>query len=289
MKLINGNEIAQEIYKDIRAKIQTRNRSTKLGIILINDDEPSLRYVNIKRRECTNLGIEVEVFQPNLETPNLKEIVIEKISQWNIDTTIDGIMVQLPIAKSLKNNKEQILNSITPEKDVDGLTKYNLDSLEKGESYKYISATPLGVIKILESIAKENRIDFKEFTSSKVITIINDSNLVGKPLFYYLRKFSSDCKILNKKSIDIKSRTILSDIVITATGVGQIFDESYFKEGSILIDVTSKKIDGKVVGDIVIDKNLEEKISYLTPVPGGVGPVTVASLIENLTYGARTI
>lgn len=289
MKLINGNEIAQEIYSEIRKKIQTNNRAPKLGIILINDDEPSIRYVGIKRRECSNLGIDVEVFQPTLGITDLKDSVIEKINQWNNDDLVDGIMIQLPITQSLKSFKDQILNSISPEKDVDGLTKYNLEKLKNGENYSFISATPLGVIKILKNLSSEKGVAFKEFISNKRIAIINDSNLVGKPLFYFLSRFSKNCEMLNKRSEDIKGKTIISDIVITATGVGQIFDESFFKEGSILIDVTSKKIDGKVVGDIIVDQNLQDKVDYLTPVPGGVGPVTVASLIENLTYGPRSI
>lgn len=277
MKIINGKLIAENIYENLkRIKISS---NIVLGIVLANDDEPSERYVKIKARKCLELGITVEIFTP--VSNNKKEEIIEKINEWNKRDEIKGILVQLPLDPSLIRFKQEIIDSIIPTKDVDGLTTNSLGSiLAKGEK-SFLPATVKGIIKALEFVAKDQNKDFDVWLGDKNIVILNSSNLIGKPLAMYLSSKVQSIVLLNKKSSEKERFLKNGDIIISATGQGLILNSSHFKSGAVLIDVTSKKIGDKIVGDFDFE-SFKDFECYLTPVPNGIGPLTVACLIESL-------
>jgi methylenetetrahydrofolate dehydrogenase (NADP+)/methenyltetrahydrofolate cyclohydrolase len=208
------------------------------------------------------------------------------IDTFNKSSKVTGFILQLPLDNKIKSESNRLINLINPIKDVDGLTSINLGKVSHLDKSGFIPATVEGILECINYTLKD-RVDWfdnpkNNELSGKTIVIINNSNLIGKPLANILTNQNSSVSILNEYSKDIKTFTQNADIVISATGQGLLFDHTYFKDGVTLIDVTSKKVDNKIVGDFIISKELEEKASWVTPVPGGVGPLTVAFLMKNL-------
>lgn len=274
--LLNGREVANEVLKNIKdeinkIKVDGIKRLPGLAVLLIGDAPASQTYVANKERACNNLGIYSEVyrFKSNIAEKEL----IEKIKQLNYDKRIDGILLQLPLPKHL--NPQKLINEIDPRKDIDGLHPINLGKLMSGQpSLK--PCTPMGIIEIL----KYYSIDI---TGLQTI-IIGRSILVGKPLAMLLLEKNTSVTILHSKSKNIDKITRNADLLISAIGKPQLVKRSWLKEGVIVIDVGINKVVengiNRLTGDVDFD-SVKNICKAITPVPGGVGPVTIAMLMLN--------
>ncbi|WP_434338202.1 bifunctional 5,10-methylenetetrahydrofolate dehydrogenase/5,10-methenyltetrahydrofolate cyclohydrolase [Mycoplasma capricolum] len=244
-------------------------RKPKLAVILIGNDQASELYVSNKIKACNLVGIESMLlrFDENITSQTLSD----QINQLNNDQLVDAILLQLPLPKHL--NEQMFLQAITPLKDVDGFHYINQGKMLEGYDTIY-PCTPIGVINLL----KAYNIDVK----SKDITIIGTSNIVGKPLAIMLSNMGATVSMCNKNTKSLKKYTKISDIVISATGKQFIITKDMIKKNAIVIDVgiIRDPITNKIVGDVDFE-NVKELCSYITPVPGGVGPMTVAMLLEN--------
>jgi methylenetetrahydrofolate dehydrogenase (NADP+)/methenyltetrahydrofolate cyclohydrolase len=287
MNLIDGRKIAEKILTETK-NIVTNNKLTPvLAIILATDDVSSHTYVKLKAKRAEEIGVETNIlkFESNIS----KEQLLAKIHELNNDSNIHGILIQLPLFGHLLNDTSEIVNSVNPLKDVDGLT-----AIQQGYSSQLLKEAifPATVDAILEclnyTLPESNKIDWRRcdvesnFLNGKKVLIINNSILIGKPLSLILSSCNATVTIANKFTPDLKEIAKDSDILITATGQTNIIDSTMIKKDSILIDVTSEKRGDLILGDIVQSAKLEEKASWLTPVPGGVGPVTIACLLRNV-------
>lgn len=274
MQLLDGKKVSQKIKNDIKTKIdqliKNNKRIPKLVVIIVGDDYASHIYVKNKIKACQDCGIEGEIiYFP--ETVSEIE-VIKTIESLNENHNVDGILVQLPLVKNL--NEFKILNSIAVNKDVDGLTNINAGKLLQGDNTAMIPCTVKGIITLLKAY------NFK--ISGQDIIVINNSNIVGKPLAMLLNNMGATVSLTHKATKDLKFYLKNADIIITATGVYNLFLEQDIKNNTIIIDVAiNKNKNKKIVGDVNFEE-MKNKVKAITPVPGGVGPMTIAMLLENL-------
>lgn len=259
MIILDGKKKSSEIASSLREAISQLDKKPKLLIILVGDDIASQVYVNRKEKFADDVGVEINIKKLNSNVDENE--VISLINEANEDQSVNGIMVQLPLPEGL--NRKKILNSIKPEKDVDGLVEGN---------DKFISATTRGTITLLE--------EYNINLSGKKVVIINDTDLIGKPLSRKMSQMGAETVICNEETKDIKQITKTADILVTAIGKPEIIDESYLSDGQVVIDIGISKTENGVVGDV--KKNVETELEALTPVPGGIGPMTVASLFQNV-------
>lgn len=283
-KLIDGKKISSSIHELLEkqiSKIKSKYfRAPKLVVILVGNNPASISYVKAKEKACKKAGIICHV--ERLEESVTEKDLIKYINDLNSDIETDGMIVQLPLPKKL--DEEKIIQSISPLKDVDGLTNENLGLLASGKP-RFVPATPLGVQKLLDEIGTK--------TEGKNIVIIGRSKLVGIPLALLLSAKSdlgnATVTICHSKSNNIDSLTLKADIVIVATGFPSTLTKKMVKENSIVIDVgvnriedSSKKNGFRLIGDSDFEEIID-KVSKITPVPGGVGPMTIAMLLSNVT------
>jgi len=292
MKIIDGKKISKEILDSLKQKLESSHIRPKLAIVLVSDDEASKTYTYLKAKRAEEIGVVVENYDFKLHSVDLKSQVINKINELNNDDSIDGILLQLPLHESLRDSTDEIVDTIDPEKDVDGLTTINQKKLEEGIR-TFVPATVEAVIECIkytcpkELLGEGDQLSYLgTFLQGKRIVIVNDSKLIGKPLFSLLSRYNESIQVLNKYSQDIESIISQADILITATGQTQIFDVSNVKQSCTIIDITSVKKGDTVLGDVTISKELEGKVEWITPVPGGVGPITIACLLRNLVNKA---
>ena len=246
---------------------EKNNKIPGLSVILIGDFAPSLIYVKNKEKNSRDVGINSEVIRYS-ESVTEKE-VLNKIDELNKNESVSGILVQLPLPKQI--NKEKIINAINPKKDVDGFNPINVGNLASG--YKSIvPCTPLGCLYLIKKVEKD--------LSGKHAVIIGRSNLNGKPMAQLLLKENCTVTIVHSKTKDIKNECQKADILVTAVGVANLVKEDWVKEDSIIIDVGINKVGDKIVGDVDFDQ-VKDKVKAITPVPGGVGPMTIACLLKN--------
>lgn len=269
--IIDGKALAQKIYLEISNKA---TNPLKLAIILANNDESSKKYTELKKAAGEKIGINVDIYK--FDEKITKEDLILKISELNNDISVNGIVVQLPLFSHLNDFTTEILDTLSPKKDADGLTS---TSLATAFNFSENSIMPAAVEAIMISLSEVE--DLKNL-KGKNILIINNSNLVGNPLAVALSKLNATVTIANEFTQNLNKLTLNADIIITATGVTNIIKADDIKNGAILIDVTSVNKDGKVYGDFIFDESLINKAKAYTPVPGGIGPLTVASLFKNL-------
>lgn len=276
MKIIDGKQLSENIYIWIKQQLQHIENKPKLAIIVATKDESSLMYVKMKNKKAEELGIEVEV----IEIPELSSAddVIYKIHDLNTESDVTGIMVQLPLYQHLEKDKDLILNTIASNKDVDGLT---YPSLGKTFFYQNDSILPATVDSIIECLRFSTNNNLFELKGKNVL-ILNNTNLIGKPLSVLLQKFNATVTSANEFTENLSNLTQNADVIITATGKTKLIDHSMVKHGVVLIDVTSKKVGEDIIGDVIRSEELDTKASYITPVPGGVGPLTIACLLRNL-------
>lgn len=269
--LIDGRAIAgkyrEEIKKYVLEKKQNGMRVPCLASILVGDDGGSLYYMNNQTKLCRELGINPREFVLKVST-KLDEL-IDLIKKLNDDMTVDGIIIQMPLPVHLDARK--VTSVISPEKDIDGLTDINIGRLYKGDKC-FIPCTPKAIIELIKSTGYS--------IQGKNAVIIGRSNIVGKPAAQLLLNENATITICHSKTSDIKDICNKADILIAALGKPGFVDGSFIKEGAVVIDVGTTMVNGKVCGDVNLDRVIE-KAAYATPVPGGVGSMTTTMLIKN--------
>lgn len=282
-KIIDGKKISEIILEETKEIVEGLNLKPKLAIILASDDESSKIYVNIKKKRAEEIGIEVEVFEFN-ENSEIADIVY-KISELNNDSKVKGILLQLPLHDHLKEKTNLIMNAIQYNKDVDGLTAIQQGLVSQGMQQSIPPAAVEAVVECMNNVLNE-KIDWKKIKEQKLkgkkIVIVNNSDLLGKPLSMILSNLGATVTIANKYTDNLGEHTLSADIIVSGTGQGEIISADIVKENAILIDVTSLKTTEGIVGDFILDEEMKNKVSTYTPVPGGVGPITVACLLRNV-------
>lgn len=269
-KIMSGKDCSIHIREQLKKEIKKITNKLKLAVIRIGEDEASKVYVNSKRRACEEVGIDFVEIHFNDTVSN--EEVENKIYELNNDKTVTSILIQLPIPKHL--NKDYLINKIDYKKDVDGLTLENISRLNNNDD-AIIPCTPSGIIEIL----KYYNIDLE----GKNVVLIGRSNLVGKPLIPLLLRENATLTICHSKTQNLKFYTSSADILISAVGRRGLVTSDMIKDNAVIIDVgiTRDLESKKIYGDVDFD-NVIEKVSKITPVPGGVGVMTVTSLLQNI-------
>ena len=267
-QLINGKQTASDIEEKLKQTIADFPSAPQLAIILVGNDEPSLIYVRNKQKAAAKIGLLSQLYHLD---ENISETELLKIiQQLNEDNTVNGIIVQLPLPKHLNTNR--IINAISPLKDVDGFHPYNTGLLQNNEKPYFIAATPLGIMKLIKTIVPE--------LTGKNVVLIGASLIVGRPLATLLLNQNCTVTITHAQTQNIKELTSKADILVAACGVAKLVKADWIKENSILIDVGINRDNGKLCGDIDFD-DVKNKALAITPVPGGVGPMTIAMLLSN--------
>lgn len=268
MNNIDGKLISSKVKEELKAEIKTYMIKPCLAVIQIGDDEASNVYIKAKEKACNEVGIYLKHVKFD---ENAREIeVINKIIELNNDEYVHGILLQLPIPPRF--NEEKLINYIARNKDVDGLTDINVGKLMNNKKC-LISCTPQGIMKILEEMNVE--------ISGKNVVIVGRSKLVGKPLISLFLNNDATVTVCHSKTQNLKQFTENADILVVAVGQKHLVTKDMVKENSIVIDVGINRIDGKLYGDVDYE-NVKNKVSLITPVPGGVGPMTVAMLLNNV-------
>jgi len=280
VKILNGRETSEAIRKEIAQEVEELKREDilpYLGVILVGDYPPSLIYVRNKEKACEKVGIKSKTM--HLPERTSQDELLSLIDLWNGDPEIHGILVQLPLPPHI--SQDMVLSKISPEKDVDGLTPVNLGRLLSSKPIFY-PCTPSGIIELLE----RNKIEIE----GKYVVIVGRGTLVGKPLAcMFLEKTkrgNATVTVCHTKTKDIASFTREADILIAAIGSPKAITQDMVKEGAVVVDVGVNRVDGKLVGDVDFDR-VKEKVYAITPVPGGVGPMTVTMLLKNTVKAAR--
>jgi methylenetetrahydrofolate dehydrogenase (NADP+)/methenyltetrahydrofolate cyclohydrolase len=259
--------LREAIKKEIIEIKKKTNKSPGLSVILIGDFEPSQIYVKNKEKNSKEVGINSEVIKYSEMVKESK--ILEKIDELNCNDNVSGILVQLPLPAHI--SKEKIINAIKPSKDVDGFHPINVGNLSSG--YKAIvPCTPLGCLLLIKKAEKN--------LTGKHAVIIGRSNLNGKPMAQLLLKEDCTVSIVHSKTKDLKLECQKADILVVAVGVANLVKGDWVKKDSIIIDVGINKIGGKIVGDVDFEQ-VKDKVKAITPVPGGVGPMTIACLLKN--------
>lgn len=269
MILIDGKKIRKIIKEDLIKRISLLSYKPTLLIIQVGDRPESTLYINNKIKFGASLGIDIKY--DKLDESIKEEDLLDVIYKANSNDSIKGIIIQLPLPKHL--NKDRILNSLDISKDVDGLSETNQILFYSDSEKAVIPATARGVLRMID----EYNFNLKGMN----VAIMGRSNLVGKPIAYLLSKRGAKVSVCHRGTIDIPSVTSKSDLLIVATGVPNLVKENYVKDGQIIIDVGITSVgDGKYVGDVDFE-NVKDKVSMISPVPGGVGAVTVVEIFEN--------
>ena len=268
--IINGKEIALQIREKLKNEIQTRAIAPKLAVILAGHDQASEIYVKNKQKAAAEVGIETVLyrFEDDVNPKELEDL----IDALNQDFSVNGILLQLPLPEGIDSSK--ILNRIAPQKDVDGFHPFNMGLLMAGMKGGSIAATPKGVLRLLKNAGIE--------LAGKNALVIGRSNIVGKPMAMLLLNEDCTVSVAHSKTKDLKSLCKNADIIVSATGCLRLVQKDFIKDGAVLIDVgICRDENGKLCGDIDFEACLD-KASFITPVPGGVGPMTIAMLLENV-------
>ena len=277
MELINGKELAKKIRGELKLEVEELNKKKikpKLAVIMVGDDKASGVYVRNKSKACNEIGIEFEEFL--MDSSIKQEELINLINTLNERKDINGILLQSPIPPHL--NIREAFNTINYKKDVDGFNPINVGKLSIGED-SFISCTPYGVIKMLE--------EYDIPIEGKRAVIIGRSNIVGKPLIQCLLNKNATVTVCHSRTKNIEEITKEADILIAALGKPKFVKEDMVKEGAVVIDIgINRNEEGKLVGDVDFE-NVSKKASYITPVPGGVGPMTIAMLMNNVVKAAK--
>lgn len=270
--IIDGKKIAKEIRENLKIKcdeLKEKGIKPKLAVIMVGDDKASQVYVRNKSKACEEIGIEYEEYL--LEAKTEQKVLIDLIEKLNKDDKINGILLQSPIPSHLDIN--EAFRTIAPEKDVDGFNPVNVGKLSLNQD-TFVSCTPYGVMKMFEAY----NIDL----NGKNVTILGRSNIVGKPLMQCCLNKNATVTVCHSKTKDLKQHTQNADIVISAIGKSKFITADMIKKDAVIIDVgINRGEDGKLTGDVNFD-NIYDKASYITPVPGGVGPMTIAMLMNNV-------
>lgn len=270
-QIIDGKKISQEIKDELKekvAKLKEQGKDVALAVIQVGNDPASSVYVNNKKKACAYIGIESLAYELPEETT--EQELTELVEKLNADDKVNGILVQLPLPKHI--NEETIIQTISPKKDVDGFHMQSVGALCVGAK-GYVSCTPLGIIELLKRSGIE--------IAGKHCVVIGRSNIVGKPMALLLLRENGTVTVCHSRTKDLKEITRQADILVVAIGKPKFVDETYVKEGAVVIDVgIHRNEQNKLCGDVDFDK-VAPHTSAITPVPGGVGPMTIAMLMNN--------
>ena len=277
MQLLDGKKVASELYSKLQGKVaalKEKNIIPKLVIVLVGDDPASLSYIKQKRKASEQTGIVSEFIHLKPEEVDTRSM-IDLVEKLNNDATVHGFIVQLPLPKHVETPK--VLKAVAPNKDVDGFTAYNLGKMFLSTEFEDLApCTPLGVIRLLEY--------YKIEVKSMEVTMVGASNTVGKPLGIMLQNRGATVTICNSKTKDLGFHTRRADLLIVAVGKEKLITKEMVKEGAIVVDVgINRNKEGKLVGDVDFDE-VAPKTKFITPVPGGCGPMTVGCLMENVVH-----
>lgn len=268
MILLDGKKVSKEIIANLKERRKKINDNVKLAIIWVGNNPASEIYINNKKKQCAKINVLCEVY--HLDEDTKENEVLELIEKLNNDNTVTGILVQSPLPNGIDETK--CFNTIDPKKDIDGFSNISVGNLYLG-SPNLVSCTPKGIVRLLEYYD----IDLE----GKNVCLINRSNIVGKPLFHLLISKNATVTMCHSKTRNLKDITKNADIIISAVGKPKFITTDMVKDGAIVVDVGISRIDGHVVGDVDYDE-VSKKASYITPVPGGVGPMTIAMILENI-------
>ena len=269
--IIDGKKEAADLREKIKNEITAiknqTNKSPGLTVILIGDFIPSQIYVKNKEKSSKEVGINSEVIRYPKEVTEVE--ILKKIEELNNNKNVSGILVQLPLPSQI--SKEKIINTISPLKDVDGFHPINVGNLASG--YNAVApCTPLGCLLLIKKVEKN--------LSGKHAVILGRSNLNGKPMAQLLLRENCTVTIVHSKTINLKEECQKADILVAAVGIAHLVKKDWVKKDSIVIDVGINKVGDKIVGDVQFDE-IKDKVKAITPVPGGVGPMTIACLLKN--------
>ena len=266
--ILDGKKLRDELLVQYKEKIKEEKLNITLAIILVGNKEASKLYIKNKEKYCTEVGIKVDKYL--LDEDTSEEVLINLIKDLNEDEKVTGIILQSPVPDGIDFDK--CSGMILPSKDVDGFTKDNVYNLYLNKK-SILPCTVKGIIKLLEYYNIE--------INGKNVAIIGRGNIVGKPLAMALENRNATVSLLHSKTKDLKMFTKDADIVVVACGIPKLLKKEMIKEGSVVIDVGISRVDGKIVGDIDFD-NIKDIALFVTPNPGGIGPMTIAMIIDNL-------
>lgn len=276
-KIIDGKLISQQVkdrVKDEVAKLREKGIVPGLAVIIVGEDPASQIYVRNKERACEAVGI--ASFKYALSADTTQEELLNLVKKLNEDDRVNGILCQLPLPSHL--DETAVINAIVPEKDVDAFHPQNVGKIMIGD-YAFLPCTPAGVMELIRSTGTDIK--------GKECVVIGRSNIVGKPMAMLLLHESGTVTVCHSKTADLKSECLRADILVAAVGVPKLITGDMIKEGAVVIDVgMNRDENGKLCGDIDFE-SCKDKASYITPVPGGVGPMTIAELMQNTLTAAK--
>lgn len=288
MELLNGNKISKEIKEEIKSEVEKYTsqgcRAPHLAAVLVGDNPASQSYVNYKIKDCEAVGFKSSLYR--LDKTTTEQEIMDLIEKLNQEQDLDGYIVQLPLPKGIDENK--VLMAINPDKDADGFHPQNFGKMAL-ELPSFLPATPYGIMEMLERANIE--------TSGKNCVVIGRSNIVGRPISILLSQKgnpgNSTVTVCHSRTQNLEKYTLEADIIITALGVPNFLTSEMVKEGAVVIDVgisrvedSSRKSGFRLVGDVDFEQ-VKEKASYITPVPGGVGPMTRSMLLKNTLFSYK--
>ncbi|MGN1316867.1 MAG: bifunctional methylenetetrahydrofolate dehydrogenase/methenyltetrahydrofolate cyclohydrolase FolD [Acutalibacteraceae bacterium] len=276
-ELISGKEVSAAKREELKKRVNTLNEkgiNVGLAVIIVGNNSASRVYVNNKKKGCEEIG--VTSFEYALPEETTQEELISLIEKLNNDGRVDGILCQLPLPKHI--DEKAVLNCISPIKDVDAFHPVNVGHIMIGD-FTFLPCTPAGIMEMLKFYGISVR--------GKKCVIIGRSNIVGKPMAMLLLKENGTVEICHSKTENLKEETLSADILVAAVGVANFVTADMVKDGAVVIDVgMNRNAEGKLCGDVCFDE-VKEKASYITPVPGGVGPMTITMLLENTVRAAE--
>ena len=266
-KIIDGNKIAKSILEDIKNKVKNMKEKPGLALVMVGSNPASEVYVNFKEKDSKEAGFYCERY--NLDEKTSEMDLISLLNQLNNNSKIHGVLVQLPLPKQI--DEKLITDSILPKKDVDGFTTVNLGSL-MSEKTILAPATAIAVIHLIESTGTK--------IEGKNVVVVGRSNIVGKPVAMMLLEKNATVTVCHSKTKNMQEYTKKADILIVAVGKPNLIKKEMVKEGAVVIDVGINRMGNKLIGDVDFE-SVKEVAGFITPVPGGVGPMTRAMLMEN--------
>jgi len=267
--ILDGKKLSVKILDELAQKIAKLEKKPTLTVILVGEDPASELYVGLKKKAAEKLGIVSTVFTYPQNTD--EKTILNKIEELNQDKTVDAILVQFPLPNQISEQK--IIQAISPKKDADGVTPENIGRISIGvEPFAY-PCTPNGILRILD----EYNIELK----GKHAVVVGRSNIVGKPVAQMLLNRNATVTICHSQTQNLADIIKTADVLVSAVGKNKIIRNEMIKSGCVVIDVGTSKVDGKLCGDVDFEK-VKDSASYITPVPGGVGPMTIASLMGNV-------
>lgn len=265
---MDGESLSLKIQEELKANLKNCMIRPSVAVLQVGNDPASDSYIKRKEKACNSVGVYFRHYKFDEDTPELT--IINKIKELNNDEYVNGILVQLPLPT--RYNEKRILNSISNSKDVDGLTDINTGRMINGRK-TLVPCTPAGVMRILE--------EYEIPLEGKHVVIVGRSKLVGRPLFSLMLAKDATVSMCHSKTVNLKEITKQADILVCAVGKEKTITADMVKEGAVVIDIGINRVDGKLCGDVDFDE-VSKVASYITPVPKGIGPMTVAMLLENI-------